>query len=101
MKFKILFIIGIVIGLAGCQNKNGSDYQSSGKITGPDLRMCICCGGWQIVIDNETYNFDTLTAESGIDLQKETFPVFVKLDWKMRSSSGCLKWIDIQKIKKE
>ena len=101
MKLGIAMFIGIVIGLTCCRNKINNDYQSSGKIIGPDPRMCICCGGWQILIDKETYNFDSLPANSNIDLQKESFPVYVKLDWKMPGNNGCQKWITIQRIKKE
>ncbi len=103
MKLLILIFIGLMLGTLSCENKRITDYQyqSGGKITGPDIGMCICCGGWKIVIDNETYNFDQLPAEANIDLQKATFPIFVKLDWELKGSSGCPKWINIQRIQKE
>ena len=101
MKLRLAVIICILTGLVYCQYRISDDYQSRGKITGPDLRMCICCGGWQIVIDNETYNFDSIPANSNINLQKETFPLFVKLDWQSAGPDRCQKWINILRIKKE
>jgi len=101
MKIRIALVICILAGLIYCQNRFVDDYPSHGKITGQDMRMCICCGGWQIVIDNETYNFDSIPANSNINLQKETFPLLVKLDWQLAGPARCQKWINILRIKKE
>jgi hypothetical protein len=76
---------------------------SMGKITGPDPRMCPspCCGGWFIQIDGLTYEFDSIPANSDIDLQKDPFPILVKLDWKLSDKLSCPdKRIIIQRIKK-
>ena len=55
-----------------------------------------------IQIDNVTYEFDTLPAGSTIDLQKETFPIMVKLDWQLSTKSACPdKKIDILRIVKQ
>ena len=74
---------------------------SVGTITGSDYRMCMCCGGWYINIDEVIYLIDSLPAESNIDLATETFPVTVKLDWKL-ISNGCSGFnrITVLKIKK-
>jgi len=103
MRTKILVsIIVTLFSLLGCQKQNTNDYQSTGKITGADLRMCACCGGYYIQIDNVTYEFDTLPAGSTIDLQKETFPIMVKLDWQLSTKPACPdKKIDILKIVKQ
>lgn len=98
MKIRFVIIIVITFGLICCQKESDVDYQSNGKIIGPDPGMCICCGGWHIVIEGVTYNFNSLPGNSNMDLQKETFPVFVKLDWQLSGSSGCPKWITIQRI---
>jgi hypothetical protein len=100
MRLRIVLVVGILLGSVCCQNSVNDDYRSDGMIIGPDIRMCICCGGWQIVIDKETYNFDLLPSASDIDLQKVTFPVFVRVDWELKGNSGCQKWIIIQRIKK-
>lgn len=97
MKLSTVLLMILFTGLECCQSRV-DDYQSVGLITGSDPRMCICCGGWQIVIDSETYNFDSLPADANIDLHGERFPIPVKLDWKIKSNSGCNKWIIVQRI---
>lgn len=92
MKPKFTFIIGIIIlGLICCHKENTNDFKSFGKITGPDMRMCPspCCGGWNIQIDSLTYQFDSIPMNSNIDLPKDSFPIFVKLDWQLSNSSLC------------
>jgi hypothetical protein len=106
MKFK--FLLGIcltILGFVYCQKENSNVYKSTGTITGPDMRMCPspCCGGWFIIIDGLTYEFDTLPVNSDISLGKETFPLAVKLDWEL--SGGIIecpnKRITVQRIKKK
>lgn len=102
MKPKIKLLICIIILGFICCNQDNNNFSSKGKITGPDIRMCACCGGWYIQIDSLTYEFDTLPDNSNINLQKETFPVFVKLDWQLSIKGGCPEnRITIQRIMKE
>lgn len=103
MKTKMQLIIGLIIIVFGsCQKGNSNDYQSIGKITGPDIRMCACCGGWYIQIDGVTYEFDSLPNNTNIDLQKGVFPIMVKLDWQLSNGIACPdKRIIIQRIAKE
>jgi hypothetical protein len=100
MKFKIILFLGIIVGLAYCKKDNSINYKSTGKILGPDYRMCICCGGYTIAIDSLFYNFESLPSNSNINLQKEAFPINVKIDWQV-IASGCPNWITIQRIVKE
>jgi hypothetical protein len=109
MKFKIMLGICLIIfGFIYCQKqKETADnytYKSIGTITGQDYRMCPspCCGGWFIKIDSLTYEFDSLPSNSNINLEKETFPLVVKLDWQLSDTLGCPnKRITIQRIAKE
>jgi hypothetical protein len=80
---RILLLFFLVIAC----NKENDDYKSVGTITGADYRMCACCGGWFINIDDAVYLFDTLPKDSNIDLATEKFPVTVRLDWKLISNS--------------
>jgi hypothetical protein len=102
---KATIIVGICtlfISLTFCHKEHYTDYASSGIITGPDIRMCACCGGWFIQIDSTTYEFDALPDSSDINLEKETFPVYVKLDWQLAGTESCpANKIIIQSIKKE
>jgi hypothetical protein len=97
---KVLRIILLFFIIIAC-NKEIDDYKSTGTITGYDLRMCICCGGWIIIIDDGQYLIDTIPDNSDIDLTKETFPVKVKLDWQL-TNNGCSSFgrITVLRIKK-
>ena len=98
-------ITGICVlffALICCNKENSQYYKSTGIITGPDIRMCACCGGWYIQIDNATYEFDTLPENSGINLDKEYFPLNVKLDWQLSDRAACPNTrITILRVKKE
>lgn len=91
----------LLLTLALCK-KETDNYQSKGTIIGPDLRDCACCGGWLIKIDTTEYSFDSLPGDTDVDLQKDTFPIKVKLDWHLSDKPPCPnKWIIITRIKKE
>jgi hypothetical protein len=107
------YIIGVgtcllIIGLSTCrkttEEPDSYSYKSTGIITGPDVRMCPspCCSGWYVTIDSLVYEFDTLPSNSTIHLEKETFPLAVKLDWQLANTIQCPnKRITVQKIARE
>ena len=98
---KIVIFCIIISGFYYC-HKDNDDYKSKGKILGPDFTMCICCGGYYIQIDTLTYEFDALPNNASINLQKDTFPIFVKLDWQLSPKTACPNnRITIQRITKE
>jgi hypothetical protein len=105
MKYKtVLATCLIIFGLTSCQKEDSYHYKSAGIITGQDLRMCPspCCSGWFIVIESLTYEFDSLPGSSDIDLEKEIYPLAVKLDWQFSDIIDCPnKRIIILKIAKE
>jgi hypothetical protein len=92
--------IVVVLFLTITCDKEENNYESHGTITGQDYRMCACCGGWLIIIDEKQYQFNNLPEDSGIDLNKEKFPMAVKLDWEL-NTTGCPNTITIQRIEKE
>lgn len=59
------------------------------KILEPDYRMCVCCGGWFIKIDNDTLRFYELPSDFNIDLNTETLPIEVELNWE-KDKNDCL-----------
>jgi hypothetical protein len=86
-----LFFLALTITLltfSSCKREE-LEFQSVGVITGPDNRMCPCCGGWFIEIDENTYRFDKIPDVNDIDLQSETFPLSVKLNYTVEGC-GCL-----------
>lgn len=64
---------------------------AEGQITGPDARLCPCCGGWFLETADTTFLFDQLPAGSTIDLGNATFPVPVKFDYQS-DTSVCNGW---------
>ena len=62
---------------------------SMAEITGPDARMCACCGGWFVLINGISYEFDALPVGSALDLQQVKFPLTVNLDWQLSDLTGC------------
>ena len=72
-------------------NLNQIQYKATGQILGSDLALCPCCGNWILKIDGvqNTYQFLTLPANSGIDLNMATFPIAVKFNWSIDEASPC------------
>ncbi len=93
-------IMPLIFFLCTCTYDNlpRFEYASEGIITGPDYKLCPCCGGWEITIDNISYRFSSLPTNSGINLDKEKFPLKVTLNWTL-DNTGC-KWIVISQIAK-
>ena len=80
--------------------KENDDYKSVGTITGDDLSMCACCGGWIIYIENVRYLIDSMPDNSILNLADETFPITVKLDWLLLDKCSSYNRISVQRIKK-
>ena len=100
MKYVKLIVFLIIVSLTSCDKENDS-YRSTGIITGADLTMCACCGGWIIFIDDVRYLFDTLPKSSNLNIDKETFPLKVRLDWELTNSGCPLNRINVIRIRKD
>ncbi len=100
MKRVKLIVFLILVAFASC-DKDTDSYRSVGIITGMDGTMCGCCGGWIIYIDDVRYLIDSMPKKSNLDLQKETFPLTVQLDWQLINSSCPLLRIDVLRIRKD
>ena len=104
MKIKpFTLLLFIVFGFfASCNNDDNSnnEFESTAKITGLDLTLCACCGGWIINISGEDPDkrFTNLPQSSNIDLENATLPINVKLNWS-ESNDYCGKGILIESIK--
>ena len=77
MKKLVFFVIALTITIISCKKETINEI--NGKITGQDLRKCSCCGGYFIEIKDSTYRFDSIPSNSGINLNKDTFPIFVNV----------------------
>tara|TARA_B110000483_G_scaffold232221_1_gene299502 strand:+ start:28 stop:327 length:300 start_codon:yes stop_codon:yes gene_type:complete len=83
-------IITLSITLLICIScKKEENYMNQAKILEPDYRMCVCCGGWFIKIDNDTLRFYELPSDCNIDLNTETLPIEVELNWE-KDKNDCL-----------
>lgn len=101
MKALQTLIVGfILVAVFAACHKDEHTYQSTGTITGPDYRECICCGGYFIEMNDSTYNFETLPDGTDIDLNTAEFPVPVKLDWSYDRKCGDIQYISISRIEK-
>lgn len=76
---RIVFLLFIMIACS----KEDNGTKSVGTITGFDARMCMCCGGWIININDVVYLIDSMPKDSEIDVNTATFPITVELEWKL------------------
>jgi len=85
---KLLVICSIILlTVMACKKEKTGLWE--GKITQPDWRKCMYCGGWFIEIDKSTYRFYHLPENNNIDLQRDTLPIYVKLRWQ-KDKNACL-----------
>jgi hypothetical protein len=83
----VVFSMGLLCCVPACKkhcnndDNNGIKYQSSAQITARDFRKCSCCGGYFITIDATQYRFLSLPAGSSLNLEGETLPLNVELNW--------------------
>jgi len=103
-ELKILLVICMAIFstviFISC-DKEENKFESTAVITGPDVRDCICCGGYFIELNDTVYNFDSLPTSSTINLTEETFPITVNLDWSYDRNCGNIQYIEITRIAKK
>jgi hypothetical protein len=71
--------------------KKDEEYMSDAEIIGWDVKMCPCCGGLEITIDNipnpvanTYYLVNQLPSNFSIG-DNPKFPIAVKIDWKIDS----------------
>lgn len=91
---RIFFIILIstLFVFSSCdKDGNNIQFKSSGKILGVDIGTCACCGNWKILIkeDKKIYEFINLPENSKIDLEDISFPIEVKLNWRVNTDHPC------------
>lgn len=58
--------------------------------------LSVCCCSWTIVIENNYYTYSSLPLNSGIDFDKQKFPLKVKLNWYLDGS--CPNHVTITRI---
>jgi len=94
MKRAIVVIALMFVFLFNTSCRKEQPYMNNAIITGADARMCPCCGGLMITFNGETrpYTGDYKLIENSSDLgitAKDSFPMYVKIDWKVDSTKTC------------
>jgi hypothetical protein len=92
--FRKFFLLPVLILILSNSCKEKESYMNDGIITGFDLRECACCGGLMITFTNDPkpYSAEFKLIENEADLgitDKDTFPIYVKVDWKESLTSAC------------
>jgi hypothetical protein len=102
-KIKIRIILFVFLIMVGSLNSCSKEeyWMDKGRITGLDYRMCMCCGGYFIEINDSTYRFTTLPDKIKLDLNKEVFPVYVRINWEKKENSCMGDEITVLSIIKE
>ncbi len=83
---RIILVILIYLNFTACENDELT-FESEGVILGYDMGMCICCGGYFIELNGNTYrtwnfpNNDTFAAED--------FPIPILLNWHFAEEGAC------------
>ena len=99
---KKLIYLSICLFLLNCKKTEiEPTYQSEAIISGFDLSMCACCGGWKIRADNIDYLINKMPTDFEEKLRKITFPITVLLDYDVNTSicGGNKIYVDVSKIK--
>jgi hypothetical protein len=97
-KLFLLLIIFFATSVISCEKKK---YENTGIITGSDMTMCACCGGYLIEIDGNKYRFEKAELPSGFTFVDTQLPLTVELNWELKTGvcTG-FNWIKISDIKK-
>ncbi len=84
--------------------KKDEQYMNNAEIIGYDAKMCVCCGGTEITIDNVQnpngnayFLIGNLPSNFTIG-DNPKFPIAIKLDWKIDTAHCFGNYIAITKI---
>ena len=102
MKSSNFLSIAVFVGfflLISCDDQDQvPDLRDRATITGQDFRLCACCGGWFIDIDNEQYRITVAPITPDIGLFDGEFPIEVFIDWKSQEDACLGDEIDVISI---
>ena len=98
MKNKFYFLLVLTLLFCSCEKTR---YENTGTITGADMAMCACCGGYFIDIESTQYRFEKSELPAGFTFNDEQLPLRVELNFDLKTGvcTG-LNWIKISKIRK-
>ncbi len=105
MKILVVSLLCLSL-LAACKKEKTQIYQSQGVLLGPDMGLCMICGGQEVQINGDAsqnqpvvYHTNSNFQALGLN-QTLTYPANVSLDWSPDTSiHNAFKWIIITAIK--
>ncbi len=99
MKAKNFIILISSLLILSCEKEK---YESNGTITGADMTLCACCGGYFIDISGTQYRFEKSDLPSGFSFEDNLLPLAVELNWDAKTDvCKDFNWIKISKIRKK
>jgi hypothetical protein len=98
-KLFLLLLMFFATSVISCEKIK---YENTGTITGADMAMCACCGGYFIDIDGNKYRFEKSELPSDFTFDDSQLPLPVELNWELKTGvcTGFI-WIKISDIKKK
>lgn len=98
---KPLFVLIAALLLFSCMPKKQEQYyQAAGTITGYDLTMCACCGGYLVKMEGNDSVYRFYHFPGGTDIDSTHFPTKVKFNYLKTSGCGGYPIITFQAIVK-
>lgn len=75
-------------------------YENTGTITGADMALCACCGGYFIEIEGARYRFEKSELPN-FTFDDKQLPMKVELNWELKKEACTgYNWIKISDIRK-
>ena len=97
MKTRIFMLLISALLLFSCEK---TKYENNGTITGADMAMCACCGGYFITIDGTQYRFEKTELPDNFTFKDNELPLKVELNWKLNEETcSGFSWIVISEIR--
>jgi hypothetical protein len=90
--------------ISSCKKEKSPPFQNNARIIGYDMRLCVCCGGYQIIIDgipNPNGNTFFLTGQFPANFhlnENPAYPIPVQIDWKADTARCFGNYINISRI---
>ncbi len=89
LRFNVIILLLTIFCIACKDDDEGLKIDSDfGVVTSADFRLCACCGGWFIEIEDQLYRFYELP-ENSISISDEEFPLRVDVKWEL-DQDGCM-----------
>lgn len=99
---KSMLLLFLMIFTAMNFSCDKAEYEYTATITGADMAMCACCGGYFIEIDGFQYRFEKSELPLGFTFEDKQLPLEVELNWELKTNvcTGFY-WISISRIKRK